>query len=663
MDRLQDQRNEQGRTVYLSNVPYEDARREFFSAIKESFMPGETLPVTMCLGRVTAEPVFARLSSPHYHASAMDGVAVKAETTFGARETSPRILAVDTDAFWVDTGDPLPPGTNAVIMVEDLHDLGDGTLEIVSSVSPWEHVRVYGEDMVETELILPANCLLRPQDLGAMLAGGVREIRVRKRPKVSIIPTGTELVPPDTDPGPGEIIEFNSTIFSGMLQEWGSDPSIHPILPDVFHDIKESVDKALDVSDIVLIGAGSSHGSEDYSSKVIEDLGEVLIHGIATRPGKPVVLGVAKGKPVIGVPGYPVSATLIMNLFVKPLVQRMLGLPESPGESIPATLSRSITSPMGVTEFVGVKLGKVGDKLVATPVKRGAALTTSMVRSDGTITVPRESEGISAGRRVEVRLSRPLHEVLGQVVAIGSHDIALDVIASMLRNAHPGMSLSSANQGSLGGLMALRRQECHVAGTHLLDESTGDYNVSYIEKYLPNMEIRLVTLVYRIQGFMVQPGNPKNIREVEDLIKPEVQFVNRQRGSGTRVLLDFALGQVGMDPSKISGYEREEYTHTQVAASIRSGAADVGLGVLSAARALGLDFVPWREERYDLAIPAENLDHPGVRAILDLISTQEFKDRMAALGGYDTRDTGRVVWPREEQRYDGALNRQMGAFH
>ncbi|MGI6643462.1 MAG: molybdopterin biosynthesis protein [Bacillota bacterium] len=637
------------RTVYLSNVPYEDARETFFSAIDEFLMPGETVPVTRCLGRVTAEPVFARLSSPHYHAAAMDGVAVKAEATFGARETSPKTLTVNADAFWADTGDPLPSGTNAVIMVEDVHDIGDGTLEIISPVSPWENVRVYGEDMVETELILPANCLLRPQDLGAILAGGVREIRVRRRPRVSIIPTGSELVPPDTDPGPGEIIEFNSTVFRGMLQEWGADPSVSPIQPDVFQDIREAVIEVLDQSDIVLIGAGSSHGSEDYSAKVIQDLGTVLVHGIATRPGKPVVLGVAKGKPIIGVPGYPVSAALIMDLFVKPLVQRMLGLPESPGDKTPATLSRSITSPMGVTEFVRVKLGKVGDKLVATPIRRGAALTTSMVRADGVVTVPGEVEGISAGQIVEVDLYRCLHEVLGQVVAIGSHDITLDVIASMLRNAHRGMSLSSANQGSLGGLIALRRQECHLAGTHLLDETTGKYNIAHVQKYLPNADIRLVTLAYRLQGFIVQKGNPKNIQGVRDLTRPDVSFVNRQKGSGTRVLLDYVLKLEDIDPQIISGYDREEYTHTQVAASVKSGAADVGLGVLSAARALDLDFVPWREERYDLAIPAEHLHHPGVRAILDLITTQEFKDRIERLGGYDTRDTGKIVWPREEK--------------
>lgn len=641
-----DQRDKSGRTVYLKDIPYQEAQARFMGSLGDSLSGEETLPVQTCLSRVTSKPVFARLSSPHYHASAMDGVAVNAETTFGARETLPKVLQVSRDAFWVDTGDPLPPGTNAVIMVEDLRDLGEGRLEILSPVAPWENVRVYGEDMVESELILPAGWLLRPPDLGAVLAGGVRQIAVRMRPIVAIIPTGSELVAPSGDPGPGQIIEFNSTVFSGMVTEWGGEPRVSPIVPDDFALIKAEVEKAAAGSDLVLIGAGSSHGSEDFTSRVMEDLGEVIVHGVATRPGKPVVLGKVYGKPAVGVPGYPVSAALAMDLFVKPAVMRLLGLPVAPPASVSATLSRSLVSPMGVDEFVRVKLGKVGGRLVATPIARGAALTTSLVRSDGTVVVPRGREGFTAGREVEVRLHKPLHEVLGQVVAIGSHDLTLDIIANMLRASHPEMTLSSANQGSLGGLLALRRHEAHVAGTHLLDEESGEYNIPFILKYLDGMDVRLVTLVYRMQGFLVLPGNPKGIKDVDDLTRPDVQFVNRQKGSGTRVLLDYALKDRGVDTTAIRGYEREEYTHTQVAASVKSGAADAGLGVLSAARALGLDFVPWREERYDLCIPAEHMDHPGVSAVLRLIQTDGFRTQVGALGGYDTRETGKVQWPR-----------------
>ncbi|MDK2784624.1 MAG: molybdopterin molybdotransferase [Bacillota bacterium] len=647
------------RQVYLEDVPYEEARQAFLKPFAGRLMPPETLPVTECCGRVTAAPIFARISSPHYHAAAMDGVAVAAKVTFGASETSPVRLTIGEDAFWVDTGDPLPPGTNAVIMVEDLHELPSGELEIIKAVSPWENVRLLGEDMVQTELILPANHRLRPVDLGAILAGGVTEIAVRRRPRVAILPTGTELVPPGKEPAPGEIIEFNSTIFAAQVREWGGEPVVHPITPDDYGLIKARVEQAAAEADVILVGAGSSAGSEDFSARIIGELGSVLVHGAATRPGKPVILGMVQGKPTIGVPGYPASAVLVLDLYLKPLLSSLLGLPSEEPPKVTARLARNITSPLGVDEFVRVKLGAVGPNLVATPLARGAALTTSLVRADGVLKVPRGSEGITAGSKVEVYLLRGETEIRGTVVAIGSHDLTLDIIANLLKEKYPKFTLSSAHVGSLGGLLALRRGEAHLAGTHLLDETTGEYNIPYLKRYLPGEEVYLITLVYREQGLLVLPGNPKGIKTLADLTRPDVTFINRQKGAGTRVLLDLALKEEGIDPHKIQGYEREEYTHTAVAAAVKSGAADVGLGVLSAARALGLDFIPWRAERYDLAVPAAHLDHPGVRAILDIIESREFKEQVTALGGYDVRDTGKIQWPRkgeEDARPAGTEN-------
>lgn len=635
------------RQVYLEDIPYEEARAAFLKAFAGQLLPPETQPVPECAGRVTAAPIFARLSSPHYHAAAMDGVAVAAQDTFGASETSPVRLSVGEDAFWVDTGDPLPPGTNAVIMVEDLHELPGGDLEIIQAVSPWENVRLLGEDMVQTELILPANHRLRPVDLGAVLAGGVTEIAVRRRPRVAILPTGTELVPPGKEPAPGEIIEFNSTIFAAQVTAWGAEPLVYPITPDDYGEIRVRVAQAAQEADVILINAGSSAGSEDFSARVISELGQVFVHGAATRPGKPVILGQVAGKPAIGVPGYPASAVLALELYLKPLLAQLLGLlPEEPLR-VRARLARSLTSPLGVDEFVRVKLGPVGGELVATPLPRGAALTSSLVRADGILKVPRGSEGIKAGTQVEVELLKNEAEIRGTVVAIGSHDLTLDLIANLLREKHPEFTLSSAHVGSLGGLLALRRGEAHLAGTHLLDEATGEYNIAYLQRYLPDQEVYLITLAYRQQGLLVPPGNPKNIRTLADLARPDVTFINRQKGAGTRVLLDWALKEEGIDPAAIQGYEREEYTHTAVAAAVKGGAADVGLGVLSAARALGLDFIPWRAERYDLAIPAAFLEHPGVQAVLEVIQSPEFKEQVSALGGYDLRDTGKIRWPRK----------------
>lgn len=632
------------RNVYLEDIPLEEAQGKFLRFFAGHFSPQEIISVADGAGRVTAKPIFARLSAPHYHAAAMDGVAVVAEKTFGAAETNPIRLVLGEEAFWVDTGDPLPPGTNAVIMVEDLHELPTGEVEIIAAVSPWEHVRLLGEDMVQTELILPANHWLRPVDLGAILAGGVTEITVHQRPRVAIIPTGTELVPPTETPAPGEIIEFNSTMFAAQVREWGGQAVVYPITPDDYHRIKAQAALAAEKADIVLLGAGSSAGSEDFSSRVIAELGEVFVHGVATRPGKPVILGHVKGKPAMGVPGYPGSALLALELYLKPLLEGLLGLgPEEPRQ-VTARLARTVASALGMDEFVRVKLGPVGGQLVATPLPRGAALTTTMVRADGLVVIPRQSEGIKGGTEVQVRLLKPESVIRNTVVAIGSHDLTLDIIANLLREKYPKHTLSSAHVGSLGGLLALRRGECHLCGTHLLDPDTGQYNISYLKRYLAGQKVCLINLAYRQQGLMVLPGNPKGINKLADLTRPEVTFINRQRGAGTRVLLDWALKEEDIDPAGIKGYSREEYTHTSVAAAVKSGAADVGLGVLSAARALDLDFIPWRAERYDLALMTDFLERPGVKAILAVIQSREFKDQVEALGGYDLSDCGKLMW-------------------
>ena len=638
------------RNVYLKEVALEEAQGKFLRFFAGYKSPEEIIPVNVAADRVTAKPIFARLSAPHYHAAAMDGVAVLATSTFGAAETNPVRLILGEEAFWVDTGDPLPPGTNAVIMVEDLHELPTGEVEIIAPVSPWEHVRLLGEDIVQTELILPANHRLRPVDLGAILAGGVTEVAVHKKPRVAIIPTGTELVPPTAVPAAGEIIEFNSTMMAAQICAWGGTADIYPITPDDRDQIGAQATRAAQEADIILLGAGSSAGSEDYSSQVIAKLGAVFVHGVATRPGKPVVLGQIKGKPALGVPGYPGSALLALELYLKPLLENMLGLgPEDPPQ-LTARLARTVVSVLGLDEFVRVKLGPVGSQLVATPLPRGAALTTTMVRADGLVKIPRHSEGLKGGTEVQVQLLKPESVIKNTVVAIGSHDLTLDLIANLLREKYPQYTLSSAHTGSLGGLLALRRGECHLSGTHLLDPASGQYNIPYLQRYLTGQKACLINLAYREQGLIVQPGNPKGIGGLADLTRPEVTFINRQRGAGTRVLLDWALKEEGIDPSAIEGYSREEYTHTAVAAAVKSGAADVGLGVLSAARALGLDFIPWRAERYDLAVLKDHLDHPGVKAILTVIKSPEFKQQVTELGGYDLRACGEIMWDSKAAR-------------
>jgi len=634
--------------VYLETKPLDEALGLWLKALAEKGLWGpldhETVRVRDSLGRITAEAVTAWISSPFYHSSAMDGYAVRFAETFGASETSPKRLAIGDGAVYVDTGDPIPDGFNAVIMIEDVNVL-EGSIEFISPATPWQNVRTVGEDIVATELIAPESHRIRPVDMGAMLAGGHVEVKVRRRPRVAIIPTGSEIVEPGTPLKRGDIIEYNSSVLGGMVAGWGSEHVRYPIVPDDPDKLKSALLKALSETDLVVINAGASAGSEDYTEAVVRELGEVLLHGVSIKPGKPVILGMAKGKPVMGIPGYPVSAYVTLTLFAKPLLMRWQGLEEPSAGRIRARLSRQIASGLGQEEFVRMKVGKVGENLVATPLGRGAGLIMSLVRADGFLRIPAMSEGLGAGAEVEIELLRPREEIENTVVSIGSHDNAMDVLANSLRKKFPRYSLSSAHVGSMGGLMALKRKEAHIAPTHLLDEETGQYNVPFIKKLLPEEKIVLINLVYREQGLMVLPGNPKGITGFGDLAREDVTFINRQRGAGTRLLLDKHLKELDIAPASVRGYEKEEYTHMAVASAVLTGVADAGLGVLSAANALGLDFIPVAKERYDLAVSREAMESDMLRALLSIIrEDREFRAAVLSMGGYDVSDMGRVMF-------------------
>jgi putative molybdopterin biosynthesis protein len=638
------------RKVYLDDIPLEaleDARRRWWGALEKAGLlgplPGETIDLAGALGRVTAEPVRARLSSPHYHAAAMDGAAVRAEDTAGASETTPVRLRLGRQATWVDTGDPLPTGTNAVVMIEHVETIGDDEISLMAPVAPWQHVRAMGEDMVATELVLPTGRTLTPVDLGAIAACGHTAVTVRRRPRVAVLPTGSELVEPGTTVKPGDVIDFNSLTLAGQLREWGAEPVRWPITADDQGQLRERVKDALRRHDVVVVNAGSSAGSEDFTARVVEELGTLLVHGVAIRPGHPLILGVAEGTPVLGLPGYPVSTVLTAELFLRPLVARLLGVAPPARPRARAVLTRKVVSPMGEDEYLRVTLGRVGDRLVATPLSRGAGVIMSLVRADGLVTIPRLSEGAHAGTEVEVELLRAPADIERTVVAIGSHDLTLDLLSSRLAERCPGASLSSSNVGSLGGLIALQRREAHLAGAHLLDETTGEYNLGYVRRMLPDRSLVVMTLVHRDQGLLVPRGNPKEIASLDDLARPDVLFVNRQRGAGTRVLLDYQLRARQLDSRGIRGYEREEFTHLAVAAAVASGAADVGLGILAAARALELDFVPLLQERYDLIVPREVFTSDLLAPLLEIVRGAPFRQEVEALGGYDARAMGRVV--------------------
>lgn len=663
--------------IYLEGTPLHEALVRWHKKINSEEigrpLPGEKIKVENSLKRVTAEAVIAKISSPFYHSSAMDGYTVRFTDTFGASETNPKKLTIGKQAVYVDTGDPVPDGFNAVIMIEDVNiiktksgdlraeskenrileqrakssELQSSSLEyieIIAPATPWQHVRVIGEDIVATELILPENHRIRPVDIGAMLAGGYTEVLVRRKPKVVIIPTGNEIVEPGTDLKKGDIIEFNSRILSGLILEWGGEPVRFRIIPDRLKELKEAIIEAHAIADLVIVNAGASAGSEDFTAKAIHELGDVILHGVNIKPGKPVILGWVKGKPVHGIPGYPVSAYITFKMFAKPLIYRWQGLEIEEHQVLKAKVSRQVASTLGQEEFLRVKVGKVGDNFIATPVSRGAGVLMSLVRADGFVRVPAMSEGIGTGAEIDVELMRSKGDIENTIVCIGSHDNALDVLANILKKRFPKFSLSSAHVGSMGGLMALKRGEAHLAGTHLLDEETGEYNVPFIKKFLSEKRIILINLVYREQGLLVLKGNPKNIKGFEDLTRKDVVFVNRQAGSGTRLLTDKCLRELSLKSHDVKGYEREEYTHMGVASAVLTGVADTGLAILASARALGLDFIQVTKERYDLAILYEFLETEMVQNLLKVIKEDtEFREMVIGLGGYDISDMGKVI--------------------
>ncbi len=630
------------RRRYLRKSSLEEAQKLFLERPEmEKFNKTEELPPQDSLGRITAEPVFAGISSPHYHCSAMDGAAVIAEDTFGASAATP--IQLDKGQFCIiDTGDPIPPEFNAVIMIENVKEVDENTIEIIAAASPWQYIRMAGEDIVATELILTRGHKIRPIDVAAMLSGGVEFVIVKKKPLVAIIPTGDELVNPGDKPGHGNIIDSNSYMLEAIVSEWGGEPRRTPIVEDDYEKIKTAIRQAAAENDVVLTSAGSSAGREDFIPPAIDELGELLVHGVSISPGKPTALGVVDGTPILGLPGYPVSMAMAAESFLKPLLCKMLNIPTPKPDKVSASVVRKVASKLGSEEFIRVKLSYTEDRIVATPLARGASVLNSLVRADGIMRIPSNLEGLIPDEVVDVELMKPLEDIKNSVVIIGSHDITLDILADEIKKTHPEMNLSSAHVGSLGGLMALKRHEAHIAGTHLLDEETGEYNISYIKRLLPDRKIALINLVHRQQGLMVAPGNPKSIEGLADLGERNIAFCNRQRGSGTRILLDYRLRQLDIDPENITGYTREVYTHMAVASAVATEIADAGLGISAAAKALGLDFVPIVEERYDLAIPEEFLSIPSINILLEIIKSNAFRERVEALGGYDTRDMGKV---------------------
>ncbi len=642
------------RTRYLNKKSLAETLAVFVDGLAIRRRPPESVAVENSLHRITAEAVFARTSAPHYHGAAMDGIAVRAEETFGASEAHAIELQLAAEGqggvpaggprrfAYIDTGQPLPAWANAVIMIENVYPLGDGKVAIQQAAAPWQHVRLVGEDIVATEPLLPRGHRIRPFDIGALLAAGHLVVAVVPRPRVAIIPTGSELVEPGAELAAGAIIEFNSRVVAACVQEWDGEPQRLPPVRDDLALIKTAVQAAVREHDIVAVIAGSSAGEHDFTVTALGELGTILVHGIDIMPGKPAICSSVQGTPVLGLPGYPVSTVIVCQQVLRPLIAKFVGRPAEPPDCVRALVPRKIPSRLGLEEFLRVTLGQVGARLVANPLARGAGVITTLVKADGLLRIPSLSEGINAGEEVSVELLRPRAEIAHTILFSGSHDLSIGLLEDCLKRAHPQLKISATNVGSLGGLLALKRGEAHVVGTHLLDPRTGTYNLPDIRRHLKLREVAVVHLVGREQGLIVAPGNPRHIGRLRDLARAEVRFVNRQPGAGTRVLLDYLLAKLRLRPERIRGYEREEFTHMAVAVAVASGLADCGLGVRAAANALGLDFVPIEKEEYDLVFRRDFFGSDMGRALLAAVRSDEVRQAVLRLGGYDLRRTGTV---------------------
>ena len=622
--------------LFLNKKSLKEAKRiweGFISSLNyPDFLGTEEIDVINAENRVSALEIKSRLSSPFYTASAVDGIAVQTAATEGASVSNPKLLKIGRDGILVNTGDPIPVKFNAVIMIENVEIMND-KFRILSPIAPYKNVRLIGEDIGVGETIVFPNEKITPAHIGVLLAGGINRIIVYKKPKVLVIPTGEEIKKPGDKIKIGDIIDTNSYMLKSFVEHYGGNAFISEVLPNNEKIISQFVKNNIDNFNMAIIIGGSAKGTKDLTLQVYRKIGNIFLHGVSIQPGKPVILAEVKNKPAMGMPGFPVSSFIAAHLFLKTAITHMQGIKEEKPQFIRAVVKRSIASSIGTTEFVRVKVGKVENKLVAVPLKKGAGVLSSVSNADGLLKIDFDKEGIESGERVKIELLRSKLSVRNEILFIGSNDPLLNFLFSFVKKLNPSFNFGIINSGSLAGLLALERGECSITAAHLFDSKTRTYNEPFFKKYV-SKNIRVFHFSLREQGLILQKGNPKRIKNIKDLSRKDVTFVNRQKGSGTRVMLDYLLTQNNIDHNSVNGYKHEEYTHLAVANNVKLGGADCGMGIRYVADFLGLDFVPVKEEQYDLVILEHELRRKEVKMILNAMQNKEFIKMAKQFKGY-----------------------------
>jgi putative molybdopterin biosynthesis protein len=661
------------RKIFRELVSVEEAREK----LREHFQPKTTgvekIPLMASRGRVLAEDVIAPIDVPPFDRASMDGYAVHAEDTYRADEEHPTELRLigsveagskpemtvrSKEAVEVSTGAPMPKGANAVVMVEYTSRDGD-VLKVFRSVSLGENIMAAGTDIMAGELVLRTGTLLTPRETGVLAALGLHEVDVFRKPKVAVISTGNELVTPGEPLSFGMIYDINAQTISDSIRECGGEPVFTGNVRDRIEEIREKLAEAAKVADVVIVSGGTSVGVGDLIYRVIDDLGSpgILVHGVAVKPGKPTIIAVADGKPIFSLPGYPTSALMIFNLFVAPVIRSMAGLgPELEAVTVIAKTSARIFTSGGRREYVPVNLVRTKeDDYRIYPVPGGSGAITTLAKADGFIEIPKNRTFLEADETIAVRLFGSQIKPV-DLMFIGSHCLGVDLILKLLREKDPGITYKVINVGSSGGLAAIRRGEADIAGVHLLDEATGEYNVSFLKEFGVEDEAVLFKGYVRKQGLIVAKGNPKGIKGVKDLLREDVDFINRNKGSGTRILIDMNLKKIAREiresfedfANTIHGYDVEAKSHSAVAASVAMGKADVGVGINAVAERYRLDFLPVADEEYDFLVKSERRDKPAVKLFLEALGTSEFRERLTQEfpGLKSTDETGKAVHSR-----------------